>query len=98
MLDVTAEVASSSLVVPAISFHHLQALVPTDQGVLGDDKRQTRIPHSELAAERHLLDQNRFGQQTRRQDGIDQPVLCETLGFDVVCRYLFVTWRLLCRK
>jgi beta-lactamase class D len=36
---VTAEVASSSLVVPAITFNHLQALIQTDQGILGDDKR-----------------------------------------------------------
>ena len=77
---VTAEVASSSLVVPAILFNHLQALILTDQGILGDDKRQTRVPHSGFAAKRHLLDQIRFGQQARRQDAIDQLVLCKTLG------------------
>jgi hypothetical protein len=47
---VTAEVASSSLVVPAIFFNHLLALIPTDQGILGDDKRKTRIPICEFAA------------------------------------------------
>jgi len=43
-LTVTAEVASSSLVVPAIFSKHLQALTLTDQGILGDDRRQKRIP------------------------------------------------------
>jgi beta-lactamase class D len=60
ILPVTAEVASSSLVVPAITFNHLQALIPTDQGILGDDKRKTRTPNCEFAAWRHLLDQVRL--------------------------------------
>jgi hypothetical protein len=47
---VTAEVASSSLVVPAIFSNHLQALTLTDQGILGDDKRQKRIPNWEFSA------------------------------------------------
>ncbi len=47
---VTAEAAGSSPVVPAITFNHLQALVQTDQGILGDDKRKTRIPRYEFAA------------------------------------------------
>jgi len=47
---VTAEAAGSSPVVPAIFFNHLQALVPTDQEIFGDDKRLTRIPNCESAA------------------------------------------------
>jgi hypothetical protein len=35
---------------PCHSFNHLQALIPTDQGMLGDDKRQTRILHAGFAA------------------------------------------------
>ena len=47
---VTAEVASSSLVVPAIFSNHLQALIQTNQGILGDDKRKTPILPGEFAS------------------------------------------------
>ena len=75
MNSVTAEVASSSLVVPAIFSNHLQALNEINQGILGDDKRQTLVPQGELAAKRRSLKQICLRQQARRQKGVDQFVV-----------------------
>ena len=73
---VTAEVASSSLVVPAISFKHLQVPPQTNQGILGDDKRHKHffpIPQCRKAA---LLDKVRLASQHPfRQNGVDKLVL-----------------------
>jgi hypothetical protein len=42
-----AEVASSSLVVPAITFNHLQALIQTDQGIISCASSWTSVENQE---------------------------------------------------
>jgi hypothetical protein len=61
---VTAEVASSSLVVPAISFNHLQQTQKKNLGPFGSNKPESTPPatHSleqllERALEHHLLNE-----------------------------------------
>jgi hypothetical protein len=83
-LAVTAEAAVSSPVVPAIPFKYLQTKPPASQGMLGDDKRRTRMAPSENAHKQHSLNQVCVGQNTRRQNGVDQFVLRQS--FALRCR------------
>jgi hypothetical protein len=53
-LTVTAEVASSSLVVPAIFSNHLQALPLTDQGIASSCSQSCIQEHEKLVAELEL--------------------------------------------
>ena len=48
--------------------------------MLGDDKRRTRMFPSENAHKQHSLDQVCLRQNTRGQNGVDQFVLCQSLG------------------
>jgi hypothetical protein len=48
--------------------------------MLGDDKRRTRVAPPENAHEPHSLDQVCLGQNTCRQNRIDQFVMCQALG------------------
>src|SRR6267154_2202970 len=48
--------------------------------MLGDDKRRTRMVPSENGSKQRSLDYVCLRQNTRRQNGIDQLVLCQTFG------------------
>src|SRR5579864_7059999 len=48
--------------------------------MLGDDKRRMRMAPSENAHKQHSLDQVCLGQNTRRQNGVDQFVLRQSFG------------------
>ena len=48
--------------------------------MLGDDKRRMRKAPSENAHKQHSLDQVCLGQNTRRQNGVDQFVLRQSFG------------------
>jgi hypothetical protein len=97
-LTVTAEVASSSLVVPAIFSNHLQALTRADQGILGDVKRKTPILLANSLHNVAYWIRFGLGNKPAGKKASTNLSCARRLVFDVACRYLFVTWRLQCRK
>src|SRR6267154_5521570 len=48
--------------------------------MLGDDKRRTRMVPSENGSKQRSLDYVCLRQNTRRQNSVDQFVLCQTFG------------------
>src|SRR5450432_3837453 len=48
--------------------------------MLGDDKRRTRMVPFENNSKQRLLDEVCLRQNTRRQDSVDQFVLCQAFG------------------
>src|SRR5580700_11182647 len=48
--------------------------------MLGDDKRRTRMAPSENGSKKRSLDQVCLRQNTRRQNSVDQFVLCQAFG------------------
>ena len=65
---VTSEAQGSSPVDPAILLNGLQTYPLPDQGILGDEKRKTRVPDREVTLKPRSLVQLCRGQQARRQD------------------------------